>query len=97
MPIRHAPGFGLAALAVAVATALPANAVEPSAMSCAQLWHRKNAILKARGFCFGDPRAVRAFGNEGCREYDPNRVSLSPAERQSMAEILLAEKIKLCR
>ncbi len=94
MSIRLPVICGLAGL---VALAAPAAAVEPSAMSCAQLWHRKNAILKAKRFCFTDRRAVNVFGNEGCTEYDPNRVSLSPAERQSMAQILLAEKIKLCR
>lgn len=97
MPIRHAPRVLLAAVAAAAATVAPAAAVEPSAMSCAQLWHRKNAILKAKGLCFTDPRAVRTFGNEGCKQYDPNRVSLSPPERELMAQILLAEKIKLCR
>ncbi|NLH82273.1 MAG: YARHG domain-containing protein [Phyllobacteriaceae bacterium] len=94
MSIRRSVLFGLVGLAASVA---PAVALEPSAMSCAQLWHHKNAILKAAGLCFRDPRAVAAFGNQGCRQYDPNRVSLSPAQRQSMAQILLAEKIKLCR
>ena len=97
MPIRHAPWIMLATVVAAAATVAPAVAVEPSAMSCAQLWHRKNAILQAHGLCFTDPRAVRAFGNEGCKQYDPNRVSLSSSERELMAQILLAEKIKLCR
>ena len=97
MPIRHAPWIMLAAVVAAAATVAPAVAVEPSAMSCAQLWHRKNAILKAAGVCFTDPRAVRAFGNEGCHVSDPLRAPLTAPQRGEMARIVLAEKIKSCR
>ncbi|MCE1235814.1 MAG: YARHG domain-containing protein [Hyphomicrobiales bacterium] len=75
----------------------PAAAQDPSAMSCGQLWHRKNALLKAKGLCFSDPRAARTFGNDGCTIRDPNQVPLTSAERQTMARILLAERIKMCR
>ena len=86
------------ALALAVVFAPGAAlAVDPSAMSCPQLWHRKNAILKAAGVCFTDPRAVRAFGNEGCHVSDPVRAPLTAPQRGEMTRIVLAEKIKSCR
>lgn len=94
MSIRLAAAGVLAALLLAAG---PAAALEPSAMSCAQLWHAKNAFLKAKGFCFTDPRAVRTFGNDGCNVRDLERVPMTSADRQLMARILLAEKIKLCR
>ncbi len=94
MPIR------LAAPALALALVLPlapAVAQDPSAMSCGQLWHRKNALFKAKGLCFSDRRAAQTFGNEGCTIRDPNQVPLTSEERGTMARILLAERIKMCR
>jgi len=85
------------AIATCLVAAAPAFAEDPSAMSCGQLWHRKNAFLKAKGFCFTDPRAARAFGNQGCTERDLDRLAMNSAERNLMARILLAERIKLCR
>lgn len=97
MSIRPVP-LAVALLAGLVAAPTVAAAAEdPSVMSCGQLWHRKNAILKAKGVCFTDPRAIRAFGNDGCTVPDPNRVPLTSSERQLMARIVLSEKIKLCR
>lgn len=89
----------LAAVAIGAVfvTAAPAVAEDPSAMSCGQLWHRKNALLKAKRFCFTDPRAARTFGNDGCTERDLGRLPMTSAERNLMARILLAERIKLCR
>lgn len=92
VPLALAIVASLAALPVA-----PAVAQDPSAMSCGQLWHRKNAILKAGGFCFTDPQAIRTFGNDGCTVRDPNRVPSTSADRQMMARIVIAQKIKLCR
>ena len=96
--------LGLAALAavelligLAVAPA-PARAAEDvSALACPQLWHRKNALLKSKGLCFRDPRAVRVFGNDGCTTDVEARLALTPADRELMARIVLSERIKLCR
>ncbi len=97
MSIRPVP-LALALLAGLAAAPVPtAFAQDPSVMSCAQLWHRKNAVLKARGFCFTEAQAIRTFGNEGCTVHDPNRVPLTSADRQLMARIVIAQKMKLCR
>ena len=97
MPIRPRPIMPAAAALAALVAASPAAALDPSMMSCGQLWQSRNALLKARGVCFTDPRAVRTFGNDGCTVADPARAPLSAAERQQMARLVLAEKMKLCR
>jgi hypothetical protein len=38
--------------------------------SCNQLWNDRNSIFKASGLCFQAERAVKHFGNEGCRTPD---------------------------
>jgi hypothetical protein len=96
MPIRLVAAGVVASVVVAFAAA-PAVAEDPSAMSCGQLWHHKNAILKARGFCFSDPRAIRTFGNDGCTQTDLARLPMTSAERRTITRILLAERIRLCR
>jgi hypothetical protein len=92
------------ALALIASLALPIGMVQPvfaaedvSNLGCPQLWHRKNALLKSKGLCFRDPRAIRIFGNDGCTTEDEVRLPLTPAEREQMARIVLSEKIKLCR
>lgn len=90
-------GPAAALLALLAVLPSPAAAQDPSAMSCAQLWHLENAMLKGRGFCFDDARAVRTFGNQGCTVHDRNRVPLTAAERQTMARVVLAQKMRQCR
>ena len=88
------------AIFLAVVTGLGtsvAQAQDYSGMGCAQLWYQRNAKLKARGFCFTDPRAVRIFGNAGCTVTMESKVPLSPSERQDIARIVLVERMKLCR
>mgnify|MGYP001768418367 CR=1 FL=1 len=97
MPIRPRSTVPAAAALALLLAAAPAAALDPSMMSCGQLWQSRHALLKARGVCFTDPRAVRTFGNDGCTVADPARAPLSADERQRMARIVLAEKMKLCR
>ena len=36
-------------------------------LSCDDLWKARNSIYRAAGYCFQSERAVRMFGNDGCR------------------------------
>ncbi len=74
-----------------------ARAEDVSAMGCSQLWQRKNALLKSKGFCFQDARAIRTFGNDGCTIHGEARLPMTSADRELMARITLSEKMKLCR
>lgn len=83
---------------VLLSAVAPATAAEDvSALGCPQLWYRKNALLKSKGLCFRETRAIRTFGNAGCTIEDEVRVPLTADERELMARIVLSEKIKLCR
>ncbi len=82
---------------VGAGTTLPAAAEDYSAMSCTQLWRTENTLLKRRGFCFTDPKAIKAFGNDGCTVTLESRLPLTERERQDRARIILARRMKLCR
>jgi len=98
MTIRSTLALALIASLLPIGAAAPAFAAEDvSALGCQQLWHRKNALLKSKGLCFRDPQAIRVFGNVGCVTEDETRLPMTPADREQMARIVLAEKIKLCR
>jgi hypothetical protein len=63
---------------------------------CELLWKMRNTILKERGLCFEDERAVAAFGNAGCRHEFANTLLLNSAERENVTNIRAAEKAKRC-
>jgi hypothetical protein len=62
-------------------------------MSCNQLWHARNAIYAAKGYCFKTARAKREFG-PGCF---PPYGSLSADERQRVSTIQQLERNKGCQ
>ncbi|HET6377660.1 MAG TPA: YARHG domain-containing protein [Methylocella sp.] len=66
------------------------------AMSCSELWHQRNSIFKAAGYCFHTPRAIRAFGNAGCAYDSESDVPLSDRDRQYIRAIRAAERTKGC-
>lgn len=86
----------LATVAAWAALSAGAAAEDFSAMSCTRLWAARSKILKARGYCFTDPKAVRAFGNDGCSVTMQSRLPLTARERDDIARIVLAERMKLC-
>ena len=60
----------LAAVALGLAVGLgaivsPAQAVPVDALSCKQLWVKRNQIYKSNGYCFKTTRARNYFGNAG--------------------------------
>ena len=76
-------------------TAEAAPIVVPSAgraSSCDGLWHERNAIFKAAGYCFRSARGIQAFGNAGCQYDDEADVPLSVRQREQVAQIRRTER-----
>jgi len=85
------PGLPLA-LASLVWLASPALAAFP----CDELWAERNAVYKDAGYCFQTTRAIRAFGNAGCRYDSLADVPLSARDRAKVAEIQRQEAANRC-
>jgi hypothetical protein len=62
------------------------------AQTCQSLWVERNSYFKAAGYCFHTPRAIRHFGNAGCRFDEESAVPLSRATRKRIAQIVRAEQ-----
>ncbi len=69
---------------------------ELSSMSCGDLWYRRNEIFARNGYCFKTDRAIRTFGNQGCRFYVEADVPMSRAEREEVEIIRAIERRKGC-
>ena len=80
-----------AALLVSI-TASPALAAFP----CDELWGERNAIYKDAGYCFRTERAIRAFGNSGCKYDELADVPLSASQRADIADIQRQERENGC-
>ena len=79
----------LAATILLSAAATPALAAFP----CDALWGERNAIYKDAGYCFRTERAIRAFGNSGCKYDELADVPLSARQRADIAEIQRQERV----
>ena len=64
--------------------------------TCDILWQIRNQIYRENGYCFRTPRAIREFGNAGCRYDDVSAVSLNQFERANVATIRRVEAAKSC-
>ena len=81
------------AVTMLLATATLATMVSLShAQSCQQLWAERNRYYKAAGYCFKTPRAIKYFGNAGCRYDDEAVVPLPRGVRKFIAEISRTER-----
>jgi len=65
-------------------------------LDCGQLWRARNMFYKANGYCFSTPRAIRAFGNEGCMFDNLTGVPLTPVERANVALVQRVERAFAC-
>jgi Domain of unknown function (DUF4424)/YARHG domain len=65
-------------------------------LDCAQLWHQRNSIFKAGGYCFRTPRGIASFGNAGCKYDDIVDVPLAEQDRQLVSKIQATERAKQC-
>jgi hypothetical protein len=68
--------------AAPILAALPAQA-----QGCEELWYRRNSLYKQAGYCFKTARAIRTFGNAGCRYDSEFDVPLSARQRAIVARI----------
>jgi hypothetical protein len=76
----------LAGAALAAATTLA------QAQSCQDLWVERNSYYKDAGYCFKTARAIRYFGNAGCRYDVEGDVPLSQSVRARIAQIRRLER-----
>jgi YARHG domain-containing protein len=65
-------------------------------LSCQILWEVRNTIYKERGYCFHTQRAIKAFGDAGCKYDDAGAVPLNAAERYNVRAIKKVEAKKGC-
>jgi hypothetical protein len=68
-----------------------------SGMTCNQLWVARNAIYKARGYCFKTQRAISYFGNGGCVHQNEGAIPFSAAERAQIAQFRSQERAMGCQ
>ncbi|MDB5591264.1 YARHG domain-containing protein [Enterovirga sp.] len=79
---------------VALGLLAPASAL---AASCDELWYARNSVYKEAGYCFKTARAIRAFGNAGCRYDQEGAVPLSRQQRAYIDDIQRQERFQGCR
>jgi hypothetical protein len=65
-------------------------------LSCQILWDVRNTIYKQNGYCFKTRKAIKYFGNAGCKFDDAADVPLSAIERHNVLAIKKVEKQKGC-
>ncbi|MCG5245216.1 YARHG domain-containing protein [Methylorubrum extorquens] len=82
-------------LAAAVLVSLAASPAL-AAFPCDELWGERNAIYKDAGYCFRTERAIRAFGNSGCKYDELADVPLSARQRAGIADIQRQERENGC-
>ena len=74
------------------AATLGATASVVQAQSCDELWVQRNSIYKAARYCFKTDRAIRYFGNQGCRYNNEGSIPFSRAQRNRIDQIVRAER-----
>lgn len=65
-------------------------------LGCQPLWDVRNTIYKENGYCFHTTKAIKYFGNAGCKFDDAADVPLSAVERHNISAIKKVEKNKGC-
>jgi hypothetical protein len=63
---------------------------------CDELWAERNAVYADAGYCFKTTKAIKAFGNAGCKYDEMADVPLSPRDRKKVAEIQAQERANRC-
>ena len=60
------------------------------------LWEVRNTIYKENGYCFHTAKAIKVFGNAGCKYDDAGAVPLNKAESYNVNGIKKVEQKKGC-
>lgn len=74
-----------------------AGDVQGDAYGCNELWSLRNQIFKANGYCFKSPKAIKLFGNAGCKFDAETAVPLSDQDRQTLIAIKKSERRQSCK
>ena len=79
-----------------VSMAMPAFSQSYRGYNCQELWETRNEIYKDAGYCFKTKRAIRHFGNAGCRFDRIDDVPLSRKQQREINAIVAQEKVYRC-
>jgi YARHG domain len=99
----HEGGVDMRSIIFALALVLAATAVgtmtkaQAQGDTCFRLWVARNSVFKANGYCFKTARAIRYFGNAGCRYDVEAAVPLTPYDRSVIANIQAREQALGCQ
>lgn len=83
--------------ALTLSTGVAVSAASAQGRVCQQLWVERNQIYADRGYCFKTERAIRYFGNRGCRYEYQDDVPLTRRDRARVADIQAEEREMGCR
>jgi hypothetical protein len=85
--INHAVAGALLMAPLSLSAPARAGDIQGDAYSCAELWVMRNQIYKNAGYCFKTAKAIKYFGNAGCRFDDEDDVPLSKNQRRIISDI----------
>ena len=91
----HLGGLALAAAATFAAIGAAYAQFSPGP-DCDRLWYERNSIYKAAGYCFQSVRAIRTFGNAGCRYDSEAALSFTRAQEERIRQLIYQEQLEHC-
>lgn len=83
--------------ALTMSTVVAVSAAHAQSRICNRLWVERNQIYKDYGYCFKTERAIRYFGNRGCRYDYESDVPMSTRDRDLVHQIQIEERRHGCR
>ena len=85
----------LAALTLSAVIETPA--ANAQGRTCQRLWVERNQIYKDYGYCFQTERAIRYFGNRGCRYEYESDIPFKRRDRALIRRLQAEEREMGCR
>lgn len=79
------------------AAGLAPSAGHAQSRICDRLWVERNQVYKDYGYCFKTQRAIRYFGNRGCRYEYESDIPISRRDRALIDRIQAQERDYGCR
>lgn len=83
--------------ALALSAGFAVTAANAQGRICHRLWVERNQIYKDYGYCFKTERAIRYFGNRGCRYEYESDIPMSRRDRELIDRIQADEHRYDCR
>ena len=80
-----------------LSTGFALSAANAQGRVCHRLWVERNQIYKDYGYCFKTERAIRYFGNRGCRYEHESDMPMSRRDRAAIRRIQADEREYGCR